>query len=650
MIESARAASRLGALAVALSCAVLPAQSDRDQRYRDDLQYLATQLPARHVNAFHQIGRDQFNAEVNALNNDIPLIGDTEIMVRMAQIVASIGEAHTSLPLPQGPTPFRWFPFTFYGFDDGWRVNAVRPDLAQLLGCRIVQIGDTPIDDVYSKVAIVISHENDQWLKQQFPDYARWADVLKTVGVIASLDSAQWTFEALDGHRFSLEIVTIPQGSISGVGLPDRQGFAPLYTQNTALNYWYTYIESTRTMYVAYNRCTDSDPPFSLFTQQVFGIFDTTPVDRLIIDLRNNPGGNSTVFDPFLAALQARQSRFASGTKKIVIIGRKTISSSLLNAISLKSQPDTVLIGEPTGGKPNSYGETQNLTLPNSGATLSYSTKLFSSPITTESLLPDRTILFYSRDSFARHDPFLATALLDQFAPSPPGLDALRNGASFRPGPVAPGSLATLFVSLPGASGAASSFPLPAKLAGLEVRFNDQAARLAVVTPGQINLQIPFGISPGAANLQVIRDGVEAFSAVAPIASSGPGLFLADSTRGDQPGAVLNQDSRPNSSDVRARRGEVIQIFATGDGPLDSPVADGAPPPVGADPRTVNPPRAFVAAENAEVVYSGMSPEFPGLWQINVRLPDAPSISKQVPVFVIADGVVSNAVTVWVEE
>jgi uncharacterized protein (TIGR03437 family) len=45
-----------------------------------------------------------------------------------------------------------------------------------------------------------------------------------------------------------------------------------------------------------------------------------------------------------------------------------------------------------------------------------------------------------------------------------------------------------------------------------------------------------------------------------------------------------------------------------------------------------------------------MSPEFPGLWQINVRLPDAPSISKQVPVFVIADGVVSNAVTVWVEE
>jgi uncharacterized protein (TIGR03437 family) len=95
----------------------------------------------------------------------------------------------------------------------------------------------------------------------------------------------------------------------------------------------------------------------------------------------------------------------------------------------------------------------------------------------------------------------------------------------------------------------------------------------------------------------------------------------------------------------------VIQIFATGAGPLDRAIADGAPPSDGALPQTVTLPRAFVAAESALVTYSGMSPQFPGLWQINVRLPDAPSVAKQVPVFVIGDGsAVSNAVTVWVEE
>jgi hypothetical protein len=39
------------------------------------------------------------------------------------------------------------------------------------------------------------------------------------------------------------------------------------------------------------------------------------------------------------------------------------------------------------------------------------------------------------------------------------------------------------------------------------------------------------------------------------------------------------------------------------------------------------------------------------LWQINVRVPDAPSVAKQVPVFVIGDsGAVSNGVSFWVED
>jgi uncharacterized protein (TIGR03437 family) len=506
---------------------------------------------------------------------------------------------------------------------------------------------------VYTKVAPVISHENDAWLKAQFPNYAIYADVLKTVGVIASLDSARWTFETFAGERFSLDIATIPQGSISGIGLPDGQGFKPLYTQNTSQNYWYTYIASTRTLYFVYNQCVDlPSHPFSQFTQELFGVFDASPVDRLIIDLRNNTGGNSSVINPFLTGLQARQSRFAGGTKKIAIIGRRTASSAELNAISLKGQPYTVLIGEPTGGKPNSYGNILTLTLPNSGASVSYSTQYFSSPITTDSLMPDRSVVFYSRDAFARHDPFLAAALADATpAPVAAGTASLVNGATFRPGPVAPGSLATLFVSLPGASGVAASFPLPAKLAGVEVSFGDQAAHLVAVTPGQINLQVPFGVVPGAVNMRVVRDGSEVLSGVAQITASSPGLFLADPVRGDQPGAVLNQDSQLNTSDVRARRGEVIQIFATGAGPLDSAVADGVPPSGGVLPQTLKTPRAFVAAESAEVVYSGMSPQFPGLWQINVRLPDVPSVTKQVPVFVMGeDGSVNNAVTVWVVE
>ncbi len=53
--------------------------------------------------------------------------------------------------------------------------------------------------------------------------------------------------------------------------------------------------------------------------------------------------------------------------KIFVVIGRRTFSSGLLNAHDLAARTRAILIGEPTGGKPNSYGEVESFTLPRSG-------------------------------------------------------------------------------------------------------------------------------------------------------------------------------------------------------------------------------------------------------------------------------------------
>jgi uncharacterized protein (TIGR03437 family) len=59
-------------------------------------------------------------------------------------------------------------------------------------------------------------------------------------------------------------------------------------------------------------------------------------------------------------------------------------------------------------------------------------------------------------------------------------------------------------------------------------------------------------------------------------------------------------------------------------------------------------PRVFIGTEPATVLFSGLSTVFPGLWQLNVVIPDAASVSGQVPVFTSLNGTVSNAVTIWV--
>jgi uncharacterized protein (TIGR03437 family) len=66
--------------------------------------------------------------------------------------------------------------------------------------------------------------------------------------------------------------------------------------------------------------------------------------------------------------------------------------------------------------------------------------------------------------------------------------------------------------------------------------------------------------------------------------------------------------------------------------------------------RTQETPEVFISVDKAEVIFSGLSPQFPGLWQINARVPDKPYIRGQVPVYVTINGVSSNVVSFWVAE
>src|SRR6185436_18623945 len=94
------------------------------------------------------------------------------------------------------------------------------------------------------------------------------------------------------------------------------------------------------------------------------------------------------------------------------------------------------------------------------------------------------------------------------------------------------------------------------------------------------------------------------------VMSAAPGIF-SNSTGG----AVLNQDGSLNTDSVRARRGQVIQIYATGPGALDRPIEDGAAAPSSPLALTTSKPDVFVAGVPATVQFSGMAPGFAGLWQ-----------------------------------
>lgn len=249
----------------------------------------------------------------------------------------------------------------------------------------------------------------------------------------------------------------------------------------------------------------------------------------------------------------------------------------------------------------------------------------------------------------------LLMALMASAAYSQGNPVAVVNAASFQAKwPVAPGGLASAFGTFTGATqGAATQVPLPTAINGVELRVNNVVAPLLFVSATQINFQVPSATPITVTsltqnvNVEVRVGGTVVASGKMSVAPASPAIFVADLADPLLPGAILDQTSQFRA----VKRGDVIQIFGNGPGTeLSAPVMDGSAAGLSPLVTTTKVPKVFIFQQEATVEFSGLSPEFVGLWQINARVPNQNFISGKVPVQILYDGLVSNTVTITVEE
>lgn len=215
--------------------------------------------------------------------------------------------------------------------------------------------------------------------------------------------------------------------------------------------------------------------------------------------------------------------------------------------------------------------------------------------------------------------------------------------------PVAPGSIASAYGNFGTVATTAltSLNPMPTTLANVRLTVGGVNAPLYFVSANQINFVVPVGTTIGATPIEVLNGSTTVARGTVNVYDFWPALATAgtDATR---PAIAQNQDFGINGREARARRGEVIQFYATGCGVTNPRVTDGVPPAELS--RAVADVKVTMSVVEVTPQFAGAHPQFPGICQINAVIPDNSFISGQVPVIVTINGIASNAVSIWVAE
>ena len=357
---------------------------------------------------------NEFYKEIETLKSNVQSLDDYEIQAQIAKIVASIGDSHTWVSLPVNLL----LPLELYWFCDGIYVVSTSSEYNDMMHCRITTINGVSIDEVISALKPIVSYENDAFLKSQLTKYLPAIELLYGLEIVDEVDSLEVSFEDKNNDKKKLEVKSFElreakeklKSNINNIVSECR---LPLYRKNNDKNYWFEYLQSFKTVYFKYKSCKDMiSKSVSVFGKELIRFINENDIENVVIDMRNNSGGNSALLDPFIDNL-ANCGTVNKKGNLFVIVGRETFSSALLNVFSLKEKTNAIFLGEPTGGKPNCYGEVERFSLKNSGLIICYSTKYYKiiEDDNLPSFMPDINIELTIQNYIQNQDPCLGYIL-----------------------------------------------------------------------------------------------------------------------------------------------------------------------------------------------------------------------------------------------
>jgi hypothetical protein len=395
----------------------------RDQGWIADIDALLESRERLHPDPWHNIDRATWVAAADAAKARISTIDDDAALVEIVRLAQMPGwggrDGHTGIfPFIPG-SGTHVYPILMWRFSDGLVITAAKAPYEDLVGSRIVAIDRRPIEGILLDVEPLAPRDNPSNLLSYGPLYLRTSELLAGLGYLDAAGPATFTVIGPEADAPMRDVRIEPILADDDVAwhggdpltLPPTG--APLWLSRKKDTLWWTYLADSKTLYVQYNEVARG---IDGVADEILDRAKRADVDRVVVDLRNNGGGDNNTYRRLRAVLQ--DPAIDQPGRLALLIGRLTFSAAANFAAELEQTTGATFVGEDMGGSPNLYGDVRPTRLPYGAlgpidvyvATRYWVKSTADDPRIT--IQPDLAVPYSSADWLAGRDPVLEAAIL----------------------------------------------------------------------------------------------------------------------------------------------------------------------------------------------------------------------------------------------
>jgi len=377
--------------------------------WNQDFDYIITEIERLHPNPYRVMAKEEIESKFEQLLKKVNRLNSDEIIFEIAAIVSSLEDGHTSIVWDQYLSD-RYYPVKFKIIDDKLYIIKATDEYAEIIYKEVATINGYHPSNVIDKMASYCSAENEYFRDFLVESRLSFVDFYKNTALASKSGELELYVKDESGYyEYNLPIVNGDDVKELGHDIDFSNTTYGVY------NYNFEHVSDKQLLIFNYNDCcTDKYMSFEMFNEHMWSYIEANDIEKIVIDLSRNLGGDARCFRAFFDRFAI--SELNQQGKAFVVIGNQNYSAGTEAAAMLKRLTAVELIGQPTGGSPQMFGNAEYIETPNHGVQIAVSVDYFDTypNYNHNAIMPDHSIIKSIEDYKKSLDPIIEYVVAHQ--------------------------------------------------------------------------------------------------------------------------------------------------------------------------------------------------------------------------------------------